>query len=68
MELQVVVMKPKDTKRTIDQLIDDIHDNEWYCIQNGFERELEDWEKELIINGLRMIKAEKMFKIQVCWN
>lgn len=46
-------MKPKDTKRAIDQLIGDIQDNEWYCIQGGSESELEDLEKKLIINGLK---------------
>ena len=45
-------MKPKDTKRPIDQLIGDIYDNEWYCVQGGSESEMEDWEKELIIEGL----------------
>ena len=45
-------MKPKDTKRAIDQLIGDIQDNEWYCIQNGSESELKEWEKDLIVNGL----------------
>ena len=51
-------MKPKDTKRAIDQLIGDIHDNEWYCIQGGSESELEDWEKELIITGLKRMLEE----------
>lgn len=46
-------METKDTKRAIDILIGDIQDNEWYCIQGGSESELEDWEKELIINGLK---------------
>jgi len=41
-------MKPKDTKRAIDQLIGDIQDNEWYCIQG-------DWEKELIVDGLKRL-------------
>ena len=45
-------MEPKDTKRTIDQLIGDIQDNEWLCIQGGSESEMEDWEKDLIIEGL----------------
>ncbi len=48
-------MKPKDTKRAIDQLIGDIQDNEWYCIQCGSESELKDWEKDLIVIGLRKL-------------
>ena len=55
MELQEVVMKPKNTKREIDLLIDDIQDNEWYCIQGGSESELKDWEKNLIVIGLRKL-------------
>lgn len=39
-------MKPKDTKRAINQLIGDIQDNEWYCIQDGSESELKDWEND----------------------
>lgn len=45
-------MKPKDTKRAIDQLIGDIHDNEWYCVQGGSESEMTEWEKEIIIEAL----------------
>ena len=41
-------MKPKDTRRAIDILICDIRDNEWHCTQCGSEREMLDWEKELI--------------------
>ncbi len=39
----------------IDQLISDIQNNEWYCIQGGSESELEDWEKNLIVSGLRKL-------------
>jgi hypothetical protein len=39
----------------IDQLINDIQDNEWYCIQGGSESELEDWEKNLIVIGQRKL-------------
>jgi ribosomal protein L37AE/L43A len=52
-------MKPKDTKRAINLLIGDIQDNEWYCIQCGSESELKDWEKELIVTGLRKLKKER---------
>ena len=48
-------MKQKDTKRAIDQIIDDINDNNWYCIQGGSESGMEDWEKELIITGLKRL-------------
>ena len=48
-------MKPKDTKRAIDQLILDIQYNEWYCVQGGSESELLEWEKGLIITGLRRL-------------
>ena len=48
-------MKPKDTKRAIDQIIDDINDNDWYCIQSGSESGMEDWEKNLIVIGLRKL-------------
>ena len=58
MELQEVVMKPTDTKRAIDQLIGDIQDNEWYCIQGESESELEYWEKNLIVIGLRKLLEE----------
>ena len=48
-------MKPKDTKRAIGQLIGDIQDNGWYCIQGGSESQLEYWEKNLIVIGLRKL-------------
>jgi hypothetical protein len=51
-------MKPKDNKRAIDQLIGDIRDNEWYCIQGGSESQMEEWEKELIIDGLRLLRED----------
>ena len=51
-------MKPKDPKRAINQLIGDIQDNEWYCIQCGSESELKDWEKNLIVIGLRRLLEE----------
>ena len=52
-------MKPKDKKKAIDILIGDIQDNEWYCIQGGSESELKDWEKNLIVIGLRKLLEEK---------
>ena len=36
----------------IDQLINDIQENDWYCIQNGSECELTGWEKALLVAGL----------------
>lgn len=47
-------MKPKDTRRAIDQLITDIQENEW-CIQDSSESVMEYWEKELIVIGLRRL-------------
>lgn len=55
-------MKPKDTKRAIDQLITDIQENEWYCLQDGSESELEFWEKNLIVIGLRKLLLGADFK------
>jgi ribosomal protein L37AE/L43A len=55
-------MKPKDTKRAIDQLIGDIQHNEWYCVQGGSESELKDWEKELIVTGLRKLLLDADFE------
>ena len=48
-------MEQTYTKRAIAILIDDIHENNWYCIQGGSESGMEDWEKELIINGLKRL-------------
>lgn len=49
-------MKPKDTKRAIDQLIFDIKENEWYCEQGDSESQMEDWEKKLSnVRGLRNV-------------
>ena len=39
----------------IDQLINDIQENDWYCIQNGSECDLHGWEKALIVIGLRKL-------------
>ena len=55
-------MKPIDTKRAIDQLIGDIQDNEWYCLQGGSESELEFWEKKLIVIGLRKLLSDADFE------
>lgn len=55
-------MKPKDTKRAIEQLIGDIQDNDWYCLQDIFEIELEFWEKNLIVIGLRKLLSDADFK------
>lgn len=55
-------MKPKDPKRAIVQLIRDVQDNEWYCLQGGSESELEFWEKELIVIGLRKLLLDADFE------
>ena len=56
-------MRPKDTKRAIDQLILDIQYNEWYCVQGDSESELEFWEKNLIVVGLRNLLLDADFYI-----
>ena len=43
----------------IDQLIDDITGNDWYCIQGGSESELHEWEKVLLVAGLKCLKGEE---------
>ena len=39
----------------IDQLINDIQGNDWYCIQNGSECNLREWEKALLVAGLESL-------------
>lgn len=39
----------------IDKLINDIQENEWYCIQNGSECNLHEWEKALLVAGLKSL-------------
>ena len=58
-------MKQKDTKRAIDQIIDDINDNDWYCIEGGSESGMEDWEKNLIVIGLRKLLLDADFEEDV---
>ena len=48
-------MKSKDPKRAIEQLINDIQYNEWDCMQGGDESKLKDWEKDMIVIGLRKL-------------
>ena len=48
-------MKPRDTKRAIDRLIFDMGENEWYYEQGDSESQMEDWEKKLIIDGLKQL-------------
>ena len=42
-------------KAIIYQLMNDIQDNEWYCKQGDSESELEYWEKNMIVIGLRKL-------------
>jgi hypothetical protein len=42
----------------IDQLINDIQENDWYCIQNGSECDLHEWEKALLVAGLESLFGE----------
>ena len=51
-------MKSKDTKRAIEQLIGDIQDGDWYFLEEIFERELELWEKKLVMIGLRKLLSD----------
>ena len=39
----------------IKQLIYDIQENDWYCIQNGSECNLHEWEKVLLVAGLESL-------------
>ena len=39
----------------IGQLISDIEENDWYCIQNGSECDLHGWEKALLVAGLESL-------------
>lgn len=39
----------------IGQLINDIQDNDWYCIYNESESSLYEWEKALLIAGLESL-------------
>ena len=50
-------MKPRDIyhKGCIDQLICDIQENEWYCEQGDSQSQMEDWEKKLIVDGLKRL-------------
>ncbi len=41
----------------IGQLINDIQGNDWYCIRNGSEDNLYEWEKALLVAGLESLLA-----------
>ena len=43
----------------IDQLINDIRENDWYCIQNGSECNLHEWEKALLVAGLESLMEDE---------
>ena len=53
-------MKPRDmwSKPAIEQLIDDIKNNEWFCEQGDSESQMEDWEKKLIVAGLKKLISQ----------
>lgn len=42
-------------KQEVRQLIDDIGENEWFCVQYGSECEMTQSEKEFIISGLKLL-------------
>ena len=46
----------------IQQLIDDIKLNEWYCDIGFGESSLLDWEKSLIIEGLKGLSTKEINK------
>ena len=50
----------QEQKPLFDQLINDIKDNDWYCVQNGSESEMEEWEKAAIIAGLMELKRSEL--------
>ena len=39
----------------IDQLITDITENDWFCQLASGESDMEEWEKELIVAGLKSL-------------
>ena len=43
----------------IGQLIDDIQDNDWYCIHSGIEDNMHEWEKALLVAGLESLLEGK---------
>lgn len=47
------------TDGKIQQLIEDIELNEWYCDVGFGESSLLDWEKSLIIEGLKGLSYER---------
>ena len=42
----------------IDQLITDITENDWYCQQASGESDMKEWEKALIVAGLKSLLGE----------
>lgn len=50
-------MKPRNPRlpSIIDQLICDMQENEWYCEQGGSQSQMEEWEKQLIVDGLNLL-------------
>ena len=56
--LNPVIEKRGIGRAVIDQLINDIEENDWYCIQNGSECNLHGWEKALLVAGLESLLGE----------
>ena len=59
-ELRKWFKEPEAEKRNkgkalINQLIEDIRDNDWYCIQYWGESKLHEWEKVLLVAGLESL-------------
>ena len=62
-ELKKFFDEPEAEKRNkgkaiIDQLINDIRENDWYCIHSGIEDNLHEWEKALLVAGLEILLGE----------
>ncbi len=48
----------------IGQLINDIQENDWYCIHSGIEDNLHEWEKALLVAGLESLLGWQGWKFE----
>lgn len=49
----------------IEQLITDITENDWFCQQASGESEMKEWEKALIVAGLKSLMGGRMTSEEV---
>ena len=56
--LNPVIEKRGIGRAVIDQLINDIQENDWYCIQNRRKCDLHEWEKVLLVAGLESLLGD----------